>query len=185
MRNGEEKHIIVGKCFIRVVKNHDIFLHFRNSFYNFIKSELCNGIARGERNLRKVFGVLNQVANNDFQHHRRGNDKYEEITFIINTFIRYFLDGGNKIPKGFELGMLGQEIFDLACYKIYGDQYLSDMEEMQKNAPKPETNFDLFLNTMYQLHSRNNKNMSFDEFIERYGEDCKAQFKKIMENGWG
>jgi hypothetical protein len=53
--------------------------------------------------------------------------------------IHFFLEKGGVDPR--KLGAIGQEIFDLTCYGLYGDKFLEDMEKLSKQDEcEPEIN---------------------------------------------
>ena len=184
MRNRREKHFIVCKCFLRVIKNHHLFPQFKQSFKSFrIPSDYSNRFEKG--NLIVTMDFINHVAENDYRHHRRDpNDKYENITFIINTLLRFFVEKMIKDTKNrIDIGMLGQEIFDLACYNIYGEEFLDDMEKMNQGMPQPKSNKDLFLISMYRDFLRSNPNISYNDFIDTYGDDLINKFNELQRHG--
>lgn len=183
MRNNREKHFIVCKCFLRVIKNHNLFPQFKQSFKTFrIPSDYERKFEKGD--LKKTMDFINYVAENDYQRHRRNpNDKYEQVTFIINTMLRLFVENFQTKNK-LDIGMLGQEIFDLACYNIYGEEFLDDMEKMNQGMPQPKNNQDLFLMAMYREFLNKNPYITYEDFINEYGDDFMEKFRQIQQHGW-
>lgn len=188
MANKEKNQFVIGKCFMRVIKNHKLYSTFMKGCKDFIStSSDCGEI----KNIMELFDYLANIADRDCSSHRRNkHDKYEPTTFVINTYLRYILEKQMmKNKKGQDLGMLGQEIFDLSCYRIFGDEFINDMEEMNKNTPKPQSNFDLFVIGVYNDYiSRNNlykEDFTFDDFIRQYGDDLRSKYEMIArEYGW-
>lgn len=157
----------VCEYFIRVCKNHDMYHVFRKSF----KTVMIN---RGDRNPFGMFGniselsvKLNDFTEREYSKHARNNDEYERVTMMINHMLHFFLEKGGVDPR--RLGMIGQEIFDLTCYGLYGDKYLKDMERMQQNEPRPNNNKEATLLAEFMRLKKNpDFKMSWEEFLQQY-----------------
>ena len=126
----KEMKDFVGQYFLRACKNHDLYKVFKDSFHKVRKSS-------GDRNpfgrIDNFFEMLNGMSNftiNEMSRHHNENDNYQKVTMMINHMLHFFLEKGGVDPR--RLGEIGQEIFDLSCYGLYGDQYLIDMENMKQ-----------------------------------------------------
>lgn len=158
----------VCEYFIRVCKNHDIYHVFKKSFKTVMTT-------RGDRNPFGTFCNVSELSNklNDFtereysKHSRNDNDEYERVTMMINHMLHFFLEKGGVDPR--RLGMIGQEIFDLTCYGLYGDKYIQDMERMQQNEPRPTNIKEAALLSEYMRLKKNpDFKMTWDEFLKQY-----------------
>lgn len=157
----------VCEYFIRVCKNHDIYHVFRKSFKNVM-------VSKSDRNPFGLFGNVTELSNklNDFTEreyskHARNNDEYERVTMMINNMLHFFLEKGGIDRR--RLGMIGQEIFDLTCYGLYGDKYLQDMERMQQNEPRAVNNKEAtLLSEFMRLKKNPDFKMTWEEFLQQY-----------------
>lgn len=172
-------YLIVGKCFLRVIKNKGLYHAFKKSYYNFIRNSDFRR-TDGKRDLYAVFEYLNSVAIKDYERYRRSTtDKYERITFIVNTMIRNFLESRNS-ELNLNLGKFGQEVFDLSCYKIYGEEFIHDMEKFNKEHGENELggSFDIDdeLQRIYAEYvRRNGADVSFEDFMHSVGNQIREQ----------
>lgn len=174
IKNNKKKEMkdFVGEYFIRVCKNHGIYGTFRQSFYSLIPSSK-NPFGR-YKNIPELLEGLQQFSDKEYEVHCRGNDKYEKVTMMINHMIHFFLERGGIDSR--KLGMIGQEIFDLSCYAIYGDEFIEDMENMQQ--PKPRNEKEAYLLGIYLSHLQSGQmNMSWEDFL--------AKYMPQIERGWG
>lgn len=189
MANKREKnHLVIGKCFMRVIKNHKLYNIFQNGCKDFVRHSESG---RKAKNIMELFDLLANVASNDYNNHRRNaHDKYEPTTFVINTYLRHILEKQMmKSKQKLDLGMIGQEIFDLSCYKIFGEEFLIDMEEMNKNMPKAKNGMEMFFIGIYKdyltRNGINEEDMPFEMFVERYNDSLKREYEKISSQyGW-
>lgn len=162
---------VVGKAFIRVVKNHNYYGLFVNSF-NKLKN--YNGSERNPFGSFKDFDTLMKGIENfslkTMLDERRfpssGNDVYDKITVMINHMLHFFLEQNGVDSR--RMGMYGQEIFDIACYTLFGDKYLEDMDKLNNSAPKPTNDMEAYLIAEYMKMVSSGKNISWDNFISRY-----------------
>lgn len=173
MNKNESEQIknVVGEYFVRVVKNHNFYHIFRKAFekYSNHKYRLMER-SQGGGYLGSI-GKIYQNAHSEWQEHGRNkHDFYELITFYINQMLHLFLEAGGVDPR--RLGMFGQEIFDLSCYRIYGDRFLTDMEQMNQRdggIRTPKNDKEAWLLGQYMsLRNSGHINISFDEFIQNY-----------------
>ena len=176
-RSKEMKDFVV-QYFIRVCKNHKIYNTFRSSF-NKVKRNRSGNPFGDFKNIYDFKDRLEQFTNKEYEHHRRTNDKYEKVTMMINHMMHFFLEKGGVDPR--RLGMIGQEIFDLACYGIYGDEFLNDMELMQeKQPPKPQNDIEAYLMQLYMRMLEEGKiMMTWDEFKQKHMPQIFKAFKEL------
>ena len=157
---------IVGEYFLRVVKNNNYYLIFKKSF---LKAEnmhdrLVN--VSKEKTYAKAIDRFAEYAMKEYEAHRREDSTYEYITVLINTIMRQYLENGGVNPR--YLGMIGQELFDLSCYGIYGEQYLIDMDEMNKangGMRAPRNDKEAWLMAEYESRIRNGEKLNFEDFM--------------------
>lgn len=167
-RNKKEMKDLVGRYFIRVCKNHNIYSRFRSYFYKVMNSNGDRNPFGNFSNIEGLFDKLEIFTEKEYQNHRRTNDKYERVTMMINHMLHFFLEKGGVDPR--KLGKIGQEIFDLSCYGLYGDAFLSDMDKMKQEIPKqPKNDKEVWLFREYLRHKANGMtSMSWEEFREHY-----------------
>jgi hypothetical protein len=185
-RQKEMKDFVV-QYFIRVCKNHKIYGTFRASF-NKVKSNRSNNPFGKFTNIYDFKNCLENFTEKEYQNHRRTNDKYEKVTMMINHMMHFFLEKGGVDPR--RLGMIGQEIFDLACYGIYGDEFIEDMEKMQQqqqmqNQEQPSNEMEAYLMQMYlNLYNQGKIDMDWLTFKKKYMPQLKSSFQQepMIEN---
>lgn len=166
--NNNEMKDFVGRYFIRVCKNHKIYDVFKKSFYNLMRSGNDRNPFGQFRNINEMLNKVSDFTEKEYEHHKRTNDKYEKVTMMINHMIHFFLENGGVHPK--RLGMLGQEIFDMSCYGMYGEDFLDDMERMQKTHPKVSSNKEAWLLSEFMRVQKNGtyNGMYWEEFRDYY-----------------
>ena len=154
---------VVGNAFLRVLKNYKLYHLFQQGFQNRRKGG--DSKIGGYKNLNELMAQIMVVAEHDYEKMAHDKNKYEYITFIINTLIRVFLEPAGVPPQ--KLGFYGQEIFDLVCYKMYGDQYLEEMNTLNHGAPKPTNEFEAWLIGQFMGYKNGGGEESFDEWVAR------------------
>ena len=185
-KKKEMKDFVV-QYFIRVCKNHKIYGTFRASF-NKVKTNRSNNPFGNFTNIYDFKDCLANFTEKEYQNHRRTNDKYEKVTMMINHMMHFFLEKGGVDPR--RLGMIGQEIFDLACYGIYGDEFIQDMEQMQQQQMEhqqtpPSNEVEAYLMQLFlNLYNQGKINMDWGEFKHKYMSQIQSQLKEkpIQEN---
>lgn len=180
LKNIESKTVrnVVGKAFIRVVKNHNYYNLFVNSF-NKLKS--YNSSEKNPFGNFKDFDTLMKGIENfskrTFDEERRfpssGNAIYDKITIMINHMLHFFLEQNGVDSR--RMGMYGQEIFDIACYSLFGEKYLEDMDKLNNSAPKPTNDMEAYLIAEYMKMVTSGKEISWDKFIEKYSNKVRPE----------
>ena len=167
--NVIEKTII--EYFIRVIKEHGHYIAFRSGVINsglmgiFIPNtnKRADNPLAISRNINELAAALEKV-NNVFKGHLRDqSDKYNNITMNINHLLHFFLE-----PKGVkmeELCTIGEEIFNLTCTALYGDEFVKDqpkdsIEQMNDPMQVKSKIFQDYVDGM----KRGELNCSFDEY---------------------
>lgn len=174
--------IIVGKYFIRMCKNNDIYHVFKHQFDTTKNHKTFNTPYKNNaaKNIEEMFNAVGQKS---IENVRNTNDKYEIITIVINTLLQFYLEKGGIHPS--KLGMIGQQIFNLSAYAIYGEEFLIDMQkEMQDTGiESPKNDFEVFCLSQYQhLKRENNEIGSFNSFMSQYKNQLKRAFNDYMKN---
>ena len=164
--NDKQMRNVVGRAFIRVVKNHNLYNVFVSSF------KRLRGQRMGDRNPFGDFSdfhtLMTQVeklvngGNSSFMGHHMINNDYDKIGAMINHLLHFFLEKGGV--DGRRLGMYGQEIFDIACYSLYGDKYLDEMDTMNHSAPKPKNDLEAFLVGQFMEYKRKMPDLTWEQF---------------------
>lgn len=173
---------IVGEYFIRTCKTHNLYNVFKKRFHPEIKKNyFCSPFDAKCQSITDMFKIVGRNVTKSEQ--RRSKDKYEDVTIVINTLLQYYLEGGGVNPS--TLGSIGQEIFNLSCYRIYGQDFLNDMaveqQTIQNHNPKNE--FDHFAYGQYMhLYHDGRINCSYEDFLSQYGEMLKKHFQDIKKH---
>lgn len=161
---SKDVHIVVGKSFVRVVKNHKFYDIFKKSFDKMMK------MPKSDRNPFGKFDsfdtLMNAIKDFTVSQHRVFRDDYEFITMMINHMLHFFLENGGVDPR--RLGMYGQEIFDIACYALYGDKYINDMDKMNHSAPKPKNDLEAYLVGEFMKLRNDGMDLSWEQFIQKF-----------------
>ena len=167
--NVIEKTII--EYFIRVIKEHGYYIAFRSSVINsgLMGIFIPNANKRADnplaisRNINELAVALEKVNNEFKRHSQNQGGKYENITMNINHLLHFFLE-----PKGVkmeELCTIGEEIFNLTCSTLYGDDFVKDqpkdsIEQMNDPMQVKSKIFQDYVDGM----RRGELNCSFDEY---------------------
>lgn len=180
--NQSEIAEIVGKYFLRLCKNNDVYQTFKKQFnpHHDHKRFLSPLKEKGCQSLHEMFV---EVGNYSYSNRHNSHDKYEVITLIINTLLQFYLEKGGVHPS--RLGMIGQQIFNLSAYAIYGEEFLIDMQnEMQQTGIKsPQNDFEVFCLSQYQHMKREHPEIgSFNDFMSQYKSSLKKAFNDFMKN---
>ncbi len=123
---------VVGRAFIRVMKNHNNYHLFIERFNKLKYGDMSQHIGMFT-NLDSLMAEIDKLSNetrmpkSDTYIPRK--NIYDSVTFMINHLIHFFLEGN---VNSHHLCMYGQEVFDLSCYTLLGDVFISDMNEFNK-----------------------------------------------------
>lgn len=160
---------VAFEYFLRVVKNHQR--------YHIVKKQFEQLVSRCNRNgdtkpLEALLVILNDQMQRELGHigmNINANNKYETLTHIINFFLRQFLERGGV--DGRRLGMYGQEIFDLTCYRLFGDSYLDEMDNLNGDAPRPTNDYEAFLLAEYMARKNHGENITYQDILNLHRND--------------
>ena len=158
---------VVYNAFLRVTKQYNLYATFQKVFRQRCAPHRPSSDDKigGFHNIAELIEQVKRQAQREFESHAREGNDYERITFIINVLLRTFLEGGGVAPQ--KLGMYGQEIFDLACYRLYGEKYLDDMDSINNGAPRPRNEFESMLIGHYMAHVHQGGTYSWEEWCQR------------------
>lgn len=177
---------IIGSYFIRACKNHDVYTVFRSRFHPETKGKYIQPNGDTCKNIYEMFHNVHRTALSTHNHHPMENDKYEHVTNMINIMLQYYLEGGGVHPN--QLGQIGQEIFNLSCYAIYGQEFLDDMEKenqsIKMNTPK---DFKEFCKQQYSTLIRMGQlpnDVSFASFVQHFESTLKMHYKQLTSRNW-
>lgn len=179
--DNQQIRTIVGKAFIRVMKNHNYYRLFIKSFNdlkNYVNDER-NPFGRFNDFNSMMFNIENFVARHDMKNMNRTclvasrEATYNKIIAMINHMLHYFLE--QRGVDGRRMGMLGQEVFDLSCYTLFGDEYLSDMERLDNDIPKPKNDMEAYILAEYMKYISNGEKISWEEFVSRFAKQIKPE----------
>ena len=167
--NVIEKTII--EYFIRVIKEHGYYIAFRSGVINsglmgiFIPNtnKRADNPLAISRNINELAAALEKVNNEFKRHSQNQGDKYENITMNINHLLHFFLE--SRGVKMEELCVIGEEIFNLTCSTLYGDDFVKDqpkdsIEQMNDPIQVKSKIFQDYVDAM----RRGELNCSFEEY---------------------
>lgn len=164
---------VVGKSFIRVIKNHDLY----NLFITSCNSQKKDSPFNNFTTFQELMDQVEEYTINNKDKFFRENDKYGYITTMINHMLHFFLEIKGISPH--LLGLYGKEIFDLSCYTLYGDEY-KDETELDEDIPAPTNELEAFILNEYIRHKESGLlNSSWEEF-NNY---MRKRLNKAMNNG--
>ena len=133
---------IVLKCFVRVIKDNGWYLFYRRSVQNTgVMKKLLNrqsyssydnpftSCASTNDVIRTLVDITNKMTSNS------SIDKYEHVTMTINHLLHFFVEmNGVGMQK---LCNLGEEIYALSCFHLFGDE-IEDIEEHEEKVEETE-----------------------------------------------
>lgn len=128
--NVIEKTII--EYFIRVTKEHGYYITFRSGVINSgllgllipNTNKMMDNPLANSRNINELAKNLEKVNDSIRRHSQNQGDKYENITMNINHLLHFFLESKGVGME--ELCVIGEEIFNLTCGTLYGDDFVKD-----------------------------------------------------------
>lgn len=181
---------IVGKYFLRVCKSRDLYGVFKGRF---MPDSRKMRYVSPDGSCSSIYEVFERNGKIDTRKLHNKGDEYEPITIMINNLMQYYLEQGGVDPR--KLGQVGQEIFNMSCYKIYGQQFVDDMakEQQMMGTREPKNEFEHFCMAQYQhimtQLKRNGQEadvISFNDFMKRYGKHLKSSFVPMgeMKTNW-
>lgn len=161
---------IVLMSFIRIMKNKDEYELIQQQFKRVYKDN--NNPLGGVSSFDGMSDKLNELSIKMLMENKRfANDVYEFITILVNNLLHFIYEPICSSKSS--IGLIGQEIFDLACYRIFGDKYFEDMDKLNNGAKRPETEEEALLVGEYMSLINNGHNISWDDFLK-----TKKRFKK-------
>lgn len=135
MRNKSnliEKTVI--EYFIRMTKKHHLYYKFRESvngngvFELFVRKKRTHDNPLSlSKNIDELASALNKLTASMSRQMRKKDDKYEYITMNINHLLHFCIE-----PHGVRmetLCLLGEEIFNLTCSALYGDEFAANAHQ--------------------------------------------------------
>lgn len=139
----------VGIAFMRVIKERNMYEKFVKTFKNQLNKM---GMLNNNREVSfddVMRRVVSQAQKNVEEIKRRVNgdmmfmpterkDAYDLSIAIINELIHMFLEPITKDKR--LLGVYGQDMFDLTCSSLFGNEYSEDMTNMEKLKGKENDN---------------------------------------------
>lgn len=161
-RNFSREAIIVGRCFIRVCKDMDIYNRVKQA--SLADKKISSPFGSNYNNINNVF-VANGKCVASAQ--RRSNDEYEPLVIMVNTLVQYYIEKLCGInPR--KCQDIGAKIFNMAGKLIYGKAF----EDEVASQPTLEDEFEAFCYAQYMhLHKKADfEGMSFDVFKRRFFE---------------
>lgn len=178
MEIKKEYSKIVLMSFIRIMKNKDEYELIQQTFKKVYKDS--NNPLGGVTSFDDMSNKLHALSIKMLRENKRfANDVYEFITILVNNLLHFVYEPVCNSKSS--LGLIGQEIFDLACYRIFGDKYFEDMNKLNNGAKRPETEEEALLVGEYMSLINNGHNMSWDDFLATKKRLKKANKKMFDE----
>ena len=173
---------IIGKYFLRVVKDNDLYHVFKQNFHNgyrFLISE--SNIIDNNMDIINVNDFFDIVGDERVKiPNMSGSDnKFNIVTSIINKYLHYFLESAGVKP--FKLGEYGQIIFDLSCNKLFGSSYINELPKLESSIPQPKNEKEVMIISNY-LHYINEKNgnLEFKDFVRELANSNGIDFYRMF-----
>lgn len=164
----------VGSSFMRVMKNENCLSIFKKSLYEYVRT---NNEEFGDcHSFSELMEKIYILATHNPQKIPNSNPKYERITTMINLLLHYFLE--NKGVSYQLLGGYGQRIFDLSCYKIFGEEYEEDKKEINIDQNELTDPLDQFIFNLFMKERENNPNLSWETFYQKAKNHFSIIFKQ-------
>ncbi len=163
---------IVGRYFIRVMKNHNKYDLFKKGFKTVANTSKGDSNPFGRcKDYSDMLVKLGKFTEKDYEAHKREGTRYEFVTMMINHLLHFFCEKGCQMHPE-HLGKYGQEIFDLSCYAAFGQEFLEDMEVMkqQMGGVMPHSEEEARMMHEYMVARKNGLNISLEEFMRRFRE---------------
>ena len=162
MKSKKEYSNIVLMSFIRIMKNKDNYEVIQDRFKKIYKDK--DNPLGNISSFDDLSSKLYSLSTEHFKENRRSGDDYEFITMLVNNLLHFIYEPicANKSS----LGLIGQEIFDLACYRIFGEKYLQDMEKLNNGIKRPETEEEAILISEYMGLLNSGKKISWEKFLD-------------------
>jgi hypothetical protein len=174
MEIKKEYSKIVLMSFIRIMKNKDEYELIQQTFKKVYKDS--NNPLGCVTSFDGISDKLNELSIKMLRENKRfANDVYEFITILVNNLLHFIYEPVCNSKSS--IGLIGQEIFDLACYRIFGDKYFEDMNKLNNGAKRPETEEEALLVGEYMSLINNGHKISWDDFLK-----TKKAFKKANKN---
>ncbi|MBR6517540.1 MAG: hypothetical protein IKT40_11970 [Bacilli bacterium] len=179
MQNIEASKVVVSS-FIRIMKNMDKYEEIDARLRQISNkcSDRSSNPFYGFTNLDDLANKLFDVSSKQYRESRRTNDEYEFITMLVNNLLHFVYEPicNDKMS----IGLVGQEIFDIACFRIYGDKYKKDMEKLNHGAKRPQTPEEAMLVGEFMSIIHSGREISWDEFLnaKRRGYNIEDLFKE-------
>lgn len=164
-RKDKERPIecIVSQYFLRVMKNHNLYSNFRNKgrrilLTNTDKDNMFSNLRDWKNVTRRCKDSLN-----DSQFPKM--NRYDQVTNLINVLLHNFVER-LRLCEMEQIGIYGQEIFDMSCYAAYGDEFLKDMETMNNsmNGMHPNNQYEAMMMAEYAFLKRQGNDIDFESF---------------------
>ena len=172
MRNKSnliEKTVI--EYFIRMTKKHHLYYKFRESVNGngvfdtlFVKKKRTHDNPLSlSKNIDELASALNKLTASMSRQMRKKDDKYEYITMNINHLLHFFIE-----PHGVRmetLCLLGEEIFNLTCSTLYGDEFVANehQDDLSTINDPVALKSKIFQDYVHDMNE-GKINMTFDEY---------------------
>lgn len=164
---------IVVMSFIRVMKNKDKYTVIKNQLKKLSSLPLSDNPFCGISSIDNLGDKLYTFSLKQYKENKRSNDEYEFITVLVNNLLHFIYEP--ICEEKMNLGIIGQEIFDLACYRIYGNKYIQDMDKLNNGAKRPETAEEAMLISEYMSLIHSGRDISWEEFLDYKNNECDEE----------
>lgn len=134
MKKEKDIKLITYKAFMRVMKENGLCQTVSDSFKHI----------RVHKSAPTLLNYVTDLTVNDGPSHGmipQAPPKYQKIIETINLILYNVLEkhGVNQHL----IAKCGQEIFEIVCYTLYGNDYSEEKKKMEKEFPHHEVNIDL------------------------------------------
>lgn len=138
IQNSSNLYELINKAFIRVLKIHDLYGQFLSEYtknrYDIVSlSDINNtNLTNKECSFQDIISQIDTKICQKMAISKEITElpklvAYERLTHIINKLLNTFIEPIFSDYR--KLNIYGQEIFDLICVSIFGEEYLNEMKK--------------------------------------------------------
>lgn len=172
----------VFEYFLRVVKNHDNYPKAKKALNQLLFKDRAFGHCS---NIRESLKSITSCVDRDFREGKffamGEKTEYDYITVAVNFFLHHFLERRCGLQP-MSLNMYGQEIFDLACFSLYGDSYLEVMDNLNEGAPRPQNEYEAMLLGEYMHRLQSGENVTWEQILSNHRGDNVEEILERIHN---
>lgn len=158
---------VVTTSFVRVIKKNGKYTEFVDIFNRLATRSNSDNPFCGIKDINQLMEKLHSFSTKQYNENSRKEGKYEFITLCVNNLLHFI--GEHLSFNKQDMGMIGQEIFDIACCQLFGEEYERDMSNMNHGAPRPRNAQEAMMIGEFMGMRNNGHNISWKQFLRAKG----------------